>query len=83
MNDRVIRDLDAPVAEIAKSLAEDPRAGITPRQLLAQYDAETAADVNTLARTLEGAFGNDVREAGSRTAVEAARRRGFLAGPGK
>lgn len=58
MNDRVIRDLDAPVSQIAKDLANDPRAEITPRQLLAQYDAETAADVNTLARALEGALGN-------------------------
>jgi CubicO group peptidase (beta-lactamase class C family) len=58
MNDRLIRDLDAPAAEIAKSLADDPRAGISPRQLMAQYDAEAAADVNTLARTLEGALGS-------------------------
>jgi CubicO group peptidase (beta-lactamase class C family) len=57
MNDRLIRDLDAPVSEIAKNLADDPRAGISPRQLMAQYDAETAADVNTLARTLEQALG--------------------------
>jgi CubicO group peptidase (beta-lactamase class C family) len=62
MNDRVIRDLDAPVSALAKNLAADPRAEISWRQLLAQYDAETAADANTLARALEGALGGSYEQ---------------------
>ncbi len=58
LNDRVLRDLDAPVSEIAKDLSADPRAASTPRQLLTQYGADTTADVNTLARMLEGALGS-------------------------
>ncbi len=62
MNDRVIRDLDAPVSALAKNLAENPRADISWRQLLSQYDAETAADANTLARALEGALGGSYEQ---------------------
>jgi CubicO group peptidase (beta-lactamase class C family) len=62
MNDRVVRDIDAPVSDLARNLAADPRAGISWRQLLTQYDAETAADANTLARALEGALGGSYEQ---------------------
>jgi CubicO group peptidase (beta-lactamase class C family) len=62
MNDRVVRDLDAPISAIAKDLAQDTRADITPRQLLTQYDAQAAADVNTLARMLESALGSSYEQ---------------------
>ncbi len=62
MNDRVVRDLDAPVSALAKSLAADPRAEFSWRQLLAQHDGETAADANTLARALEDALGGSYEQ---------------------